>query len=53
MNPAILQSLGKTNDNIFKKMQNTLFPGPFCPNFGKSEFSTKIWLRHVLASIVP
>ena len=37
----------KTNDNIFQKIQKTLFWGPcdhfglFCPNLGKNEFSWK------------
>ena len=41
------------NDKIFKKMQNRLFMGPFCPNWDKNEFSTKIGLHHFLASTVP
>ena len=43
--------LGKTNDKIFQKIQNTLFLGPFCLNLGKNEFSTKIGLHHFLASV--
>ena len=34
-------------------MQNTVFWGPFCPNLGKNEFSTKIELGHILTSISP
>ena len=36
-----------------KKIQNTIFLGSFCQNLGKNEFSTKIGLRHSLASTVP
>ena len=28
--------LGKTNEKLFKKMQNTLFWGPFYPSLGKN-----------------
>ena len=45
---------------VFRKMKwqnfqkNAKYPtlGPFCPNLGKNEFSRKIVLCHVLASIV-
>ena len=48
----------RTSDKIFqkkkkKKIQNTIFLGSFCQNLDKNEFSTKIGLRHSLASIVP
>lgn len=44
--------LGKWNDKMFKKMQNTLFWSPFCPNLGKKLFFHKIGLRHFLVSIL-
>ena len=41
----------RTFIQIFQKIQNTLFLGPFCLNLGKNEFSTKIGLHHFLASV--
>ena len=32
----------KETTKFSKKMQNTLFWGPFCPNFGKNEFAIKL-----------
>ena len=46
--------LGKKQmKKFFKKMQNTIFWGPLCPNLAKNEFFTKIALCHFSASIVP
>ena len=50
--PHFALLLGKTNDKIFKEMQNALSLGPFCQNLGKNEFSAKIKLPHFLASVV-
>ena len=50
--PHFALFLGKTNDKIFKEMQNALSLGPFCQNLGKNEFSAKIKLPHFLASVV-
>ena len=36
-----------------KKIQNTLFWGPFCSNLDKNGFSTKTAHRHFLVSISP
>ena len=40
--PHFALFLGKTNDKIFKEMQNALSLGSFCQNLGKNEFSGKI-----------
>ena len=50
--PHFALLLGKTNDKIFKEMQNALSLGSFCQNLGKNEFSGKIKLPHFLASVV-
>ena len=50
--PHFALFLGKTNDKIFKEMQNALSLGSFCQNLGKNEFSGKIKLPHFLASVV-
>ena len=50
--PHFALFLGKTNDKIFKEMQNASSLGPFCQNLGKNEFSAKIKLPHFLASVV-
>ena len=50
--PHFALFLGKTNDKIFKEMQNASSLGPFCQNLGKNEFSAPITLPHFLASVV-
>ena len=45
--------LGKTNDKMFKKLQNTEFSFLLYPYLDKDEFSTKIGLCHFLAPKVP
>ena len=42
--PHFALLLGKTNDKIFKEMQNALSLGPFCQNLGKNEKKKKIGL---------
>ena len=50
---AQMTKYSKKKQKKNKKMQNTLFLGPFCQNLGKNDYFTKIGFRHFLVSIVP